>query len=354
VKAAWFTAAAVRVRLLVVLVRPPVFLLLALYTALGAAVAGHAGDGWLLVRALVPVAAFLVFSVAVNDLADERVDRVNLPGDPARPLVVGGALRREMTVTAAVAAAVALAGGFLLGAGPGLVTAAGLCVSAAYSLPPVRLAGRGAVAALVLPAGYVAVPYLVGLLPEGRLPHGRGVLLPLGLYVGFVGRILLKDFRDVRGDALFGKRTFLVRHGRVATCRFSAAGWAAGGALLLAGVPAPSPALYASVAVHLAAVLWLLRRLAAERHPHRETRLISCAAIVGRGLLLTLLAHESALPPHRSPAACAALLAALSALTLGQAYVMLRYGPRTRTVPPHWAPGGGGAAAVPRPRAARP
>src|SRR5690349_4471883 len=101
VKAAWFTAAAVRVRLLVVLV-----------------------------RALVPVAAFLVFSVAVNDLADERVDRVNLPGDPTRPLVVGGALRREMTVTAAVAAAVALAGGFLLGAGPGLVTAAGLCVSA--------------------------------------------------------------------------------------------------------------------------------------------------------------------------------------------------------------------------------
>jgi len=30
-------------------------------------------------------------------------------------------------------------------------------------LRPVRLADRGALAALVLPAGYVAVPYLVGI-----------------------------------------------------------------------------------------------------------------------------------------------------------------------------------------------
>jgi hypothetical protein len=39
-----------------------------------------------------------------------------------------------------------------------------------------------------------------------------------GLYVGFIGRIMLKDFPDVRGDALFGERTFLVRHGWRATC----------------------------------------------------------------------------------------------------------------------------------------
>lgn len=325
-----------RVRLLVVLVRPPVFLLFAAYTALGVAVAGHAGDRLLLVRALVPVAAFLMFSVAVNDLADERIDRVNLPDDPRRPLVAGGALRGEMVLIAVACAAVALAGGFLLGPAPGAVVAVGLGISAGYSLPPVRLAERGAVAALVLPACYVAVPYVVGLLPAGSWPRGRGLLLPLGLYVGFVGRILLKDFRDVRGDALFGKRTFLVRHGRVATCRFSAVGWTAGCVLLLAGATSPTPALYVTVAVHLAAVLWLLRRLAAERHPRRETLLVACAAVVGRGLLLALLAHESVAPRHWSQPASGALLAGLLALTLGQAYTMLRYGPRTRrlVVPP--------------------
>lgn len=327
-----------RVRLLVLLVRPPVFLLFAAYTALGAAAAGHADDRLLLARALLPVAAFLVFSVAVNDLADERIDRVNLPGDPRRPLVAGGALRGEMTLVAAVSAALALGGGFLLGPAAGLTVVAGLCVSAAYSLGPVRLADRGALAALVLPACYVAVPYLLGRLPAAGLPHGRGLLLPLGLYVGFVGRILLKDFRDVRGDALFGKRTFLVRHGRVATCRFSAVCWAAGCPLVLAGATSPTPALAAAVAVHLAVVLWLLRRLAAEPHPHRESRLITCAAIVGRGLLLTLLAHESLARLHWPPAATAAFLAALLTLTLGQTRTMLHHGPRPRLTPPQAAP----------------
>jgi hypothetical protein len=32
--------------------------------------------------------------------------------------------------------------------------------------------------------------------------------------------------------ALFGKRTFLVRHGRKATCRFAAVGWIAGSTLV--------------------------------------------------------------------------------------------------------------------------
>lgn len=317
-------------RVLAALSRPPVFVLLAVYAALGLAGAGHASDHLLLARALLPVAAFLMFSAAVNDLADERIDRVNLPGDPSRPLVNASALRGEMTLVALVCAAVALAGGFLLGPGSGLVVTAGLCVSAGYSLQPIRLSDRGAVAALVLPACYVAVPYLLGRLAAAPLPQERGLLLPLGLYVGFIGRILLKDFRDVRGDALFGKRTFLVRHGRVWTCRFSAVCWTAGCALLLAGVPSPTPALVAVSAGQLATVLWLLHRLAAETHPRREALLITAAAIVGRGTLLALLAHESMLPMHWAPLAHSAVLGALLALTLGQVGMMLRHGPRAR------------------------
>ncbi|MFG1811334.1 UbiA family prenyltransferase [Streptomyces sp. NPDC049040] len=321
---------ATRLRLLVAVARPPVFVLLAVHTALGSASAGHADDRLLLARALVPVAAFLMFSVAVNDLADERIDRVNLPGDPSRPLVAMGALRGEMTVVAVVCAMIAAAGGFLLGPVPGIVVTAGLCLSAGYSLRPLRLADRGAVAALALPAAYVAVPYLLGRPAAAPLPHGHALLLPLGLYVGFIGRILLKDFRDVRGDALFGKRTFLVRHGRVWTCRFSAAGWTAGGALLLAGVPSPTPALVVALAGQLATVLWLLRRLAAETHPRREALLITSVAILGRGVLLCLLAHESMLSAHWAPLARGGVLCALLVLTLGQVRVMLRHGPRPR------------------------
>ncbi|WP_042364297.1 UbiA family prenyltransferase [Streptacidiphilus neutrinimicus] len=333
-----------RLRLLFALSRPPVFVLLAVYAALGLTATGHGEDRLLLGRVLVPVAAFLLFSVAVNDLADERIDRVNLAGDPSRPLADGlvrserpGAgigdgrgLRRELTAVAVVASVMALGSAASLGWGPGLAVAAGLAVSAAYSLPPVRLSARGAVAALVLPACYVAVPYLVGRLAAHPTAHFGDGLLLAGLYVGFVGRILLKDFRDVRGDALFGKRTFLVRHGRVWTCRFSAACWTAGAALLLAGAPHRTGTLVAVTSTLLAVTLWLLHGIARNDHPRREALRISAAAIVGRGLLLVLLAHESLPAVHWPAWAQSGLLQALTVLTLVQAGTMLRHGPRGR------------------------
>lgn len=82
-----------RVRLMVLLARPAVIVLLGLFTATGLAQAGHDEDHLLLVRALIVVFGFLVFSVACNDLADAAIDQVNLPGDggvrwwPAAPTV---------------------------------------------------------------------------------------------------------------------------------------------------------------------------------------------------------------------------------------------------------------------------
>ena len=122
---------------------------------------------------------------------------------------------------------------------------------------------------MLLPACYVAVPFLTAMLAAGRRPRAADLLVLAGLYSAFVGRIVLKDFRDVRGDALFGKRTFLVRHGRVVICRFSAAFW-----------------------------------------------------LVGTGIL-TLAAGR-----HAVAFDVTAALAALATLTAGQAVVMLRSGPR--------------------------
>ncbi|MDP9445162.1 MAG: UbiA family prenyltransferase [Actinomycetota bacterium] len=174
----------------------------------------------------------------------------------------------------------------MAGRGPLLVLLAGLAVSAGYSLRPVRLADRGLVAALVLPACYVAVPFLVGLLAYGGDVRRSDLLVLAGLYVGFVGRILLKDFRDLRGDELFGKRTFLVRHGRAATCRLSAAFWTAGTGLVLAGLRPSSASFTAWYAATLVATLALLLALAVDRGPRRDETLISAVAIVGRAVML--------------------------------------------------------------------
>ena len=325
-----------RARLIVALARPAVVVLLAMFAATGLAQAGQAGMTLVAATVMTAIAGFLLFSVACNDLADEAIDRVNLPG--SRPLAAGLISRRDLAVAGGCAAAVALAASFLLGWPAALVTVAGLAVSAGYSLRPVRIADRGAVASLVLPACYVAVPYLLGVLGahgDARDMIRPGTLLLLaGLYLGFIGRILLKDFRDVRGDALFGKRTFLVRHGRARTCLFSACAWAAGTCLILAATRGLTLSLLGAEAACTVTALALLRALSADRGPRRDEALIAAIAITGRGMILLLLAHLSMTDAQWAPWRYDAVLAALAVLTAGPAWSMMRHGPASRRTLP--------------------
>lgn len=320
-------------RLLVLLARPALVVLLGLFAALGVAEAGQGDNTILLAQVLVVVLSFLLFSVVVNDLADQAIDAVNLPGDPRRPLVAGTGSRRQFVVIAATAAATALAAAALLDWPAVVVVGAGLALSAAYSLPPLRLCQRGAVASLLLPAGYVAVPYLLGVFAVRASLHSADVVLLAGLYLGFIGRIVLKDFRDVGGDALFGKRTFLVRHGRRRTCVFSAAFWAAG-TITMAAVRDVTPAVLAAFAVYLAVVGSLLWALSVDRGARRDEAIVSAIAVIGRGSVVTLLAHFAMTAAHWSAPAARAVTFTLAAIMVGQAFAMARRGPMTRLTLP--------------------
>ena len=327
-----------RLRLLALLARPAVIVLLIMYAAVGLAQAGHPQDPVAAATAVAVIAGFLLFSVACNDLADEKIDRVNLPGK--RPLAAGLLNRREFTVIGAVAGAEALAASALISWPATLVTAAGLAVSAGYSIRPVRLADRGAVASLVLPACYVAVPYLLGVLAAGgRAGDPATLALLAGLYLGFIGRILLKDFRDVRGDVMFGKRTFLVRHGRVATCAISACCWLTGTAVILAATRDLTVPLTVAEASCAGVVLVLLRALARTANARREEALVAATAIIGRGMLALLLAHLSMISAHSGywgTLRYDAVIAALTAFTIGPAITMARNGPVSRCIIPAW------------------
>jgi 4-hydroxybenzoate polyprenyltransferase len=192
------------------------------------------------------------------------------------------------------------------------------------------LADRGAVASLVLPACYVVVPYLLGVFAGGSAVHADDLLLLAALYVSFIGRILLKDFRDVRGDELFGKRTFLVRHGTGWTCAFSACLWVAGTALLLVSVRNPSPGLAGALVAGALTAVGLLYALARTSRPRRQESLVAAIAIVGRGAILVLLAHLSMSDPRWSPAERAAVILGLAGLTAYQTGLMIKRGPMTR------------------------
>ena len=322
-----------RIRLVLLLLRPPVAILLALFGSI--ALARVHADGRFVPTLLtaIVVAGYLIFSVAVNDLADAEIDRVNLAGDPRRPLVAGAGPRRDLAVTGVVAALLAIGVSAAVGLPLLAVTLAGLGLSAAYSLRPLRLCERGALAVLMLPACYVAVPYLAAVFAARATPTGGDLFLLGGLYTGFLGRIVLKDFRDVRGDALFGKRTFLLRHGRRATCLVSAAGWTAGSALLVAGARTSAVTFDATAAAGTIATLALLRRLAVESDLRAEQRTISALAILGRGTMISLLLQLEAGERGWGVLAVSSALAGLALVTAGQAVTMLRCGPRGRTVP---------------------
>ena len=309
--------------MLLALCRPALLLLLGLAAVLGVAQAGAASDPTAALRPLLVVVGFLLFSVIVNDLADEAIDRVNLPGDGRRPLVTGMGSRRELAYVAAGAAALTLATAWTIRPAALVVVAAGLAISAAYSW---QLSRRGAVASLVLPALFVAVPFLVGFYEVDADLDRRDVVLVAGLYLGFVGRILLKDFRDVAGDTLYGKRTFLVRYGRRATCAFAAVGWLLG-PLCLLGVRGLTPALVVVQAAFVVAALALLRALAHDGGPRRDESIISAMAIVGRGVVVCIIAHLGMVDEGWASWQTSAMTVALATLTLGQAATMLRFGP---------------------------
>ena len=323
------------VRLTVLMARPPVFVLLASYAAVGLAQGGRANASVSLAEICAAIAGFLIFSVACNDLADEAIDRVNLPGDRRRPLVGGGARRSQLCTTGVTGAVAALAASLAVDWRAALVVAVGLALSAAYSLRPVRVADRGVLAPLLLPACYVAVPYLLGLDAAHAPVTGADLVLLAGLYLGFVGRILLKDFRDVRGDALFGKRTFLVRHGRRATCTLSMLCWAAGVVVIMISLAhsAPLPQFddlllgaLASFAVLCIAVL------AGSTDHRRDERLISTVSILGRGAMLVILATLSLTDRGYRVFVTLPVLDLLTLLVFAQALRMLRHGPVQRRI----------------------
>jgi 4-hydroxybenzoate polyprenyltransferase len=278
-------------RLVLMMVRPPVVAVIFLFAAIGV-VQGGRGDALHPLFTVIPLilGGWFIHATAVNDLHDEAIDRFNLSNARGRPLVSGDATPRQLRALGRRAAAVALVTAFAVNWRVGAVVTAGLALSTAYSRPPLRLCDRGALASLLLPSGYVAVPFLVGLFSVRPAIGSRELVLLSGLYLTFIGRILLKDFRDVRGDEMFGKRTFLVRHGPTRTCGVSAACWAAGSATMLLLFPWRSLIVVAFAAM-LACALHGLRRLVGTEGYVAQQVVIGAIAQAGRGMGIVLLAH---------------------------------------------------------------
>jgi 4-hydroxybenzoate polyprenyltransferase len=297
---------------------------LLLFAALGLASVG-AADGVrpLFTSVFVVIAGWFVNATVLNDLSDEAIDQVNLQNARGRPLISGDATRRELLTLGVMAGAGALVVAWSMNWRVGVVVSAGLALNVAYSLPPMRLSGRGVIAVVLLPLGYVALPFLVGAYAAGPTLGTHGLALLAGLYVTFIGRIVLKDFRDVTGDAQFNKRTFLLRHGRQQTCAVSAACWIIGSAALLLIVPVWS-LLSAVFVAYVACAIHGLRLLVRADHAVTEQVIIGAIASVGRGMGITLLAHLTMLDKGWSSGRQDLVYLALAVLVVGMYRAIVR------------------------------
>lgn len=241
--------------------------------------------GW----AALALASSYVAATALNDVADRDIDRVNHPRDGGRPLVSGDAHPRDLLALHGLAAALALAAAVPLGAAAVLVVAVSLAIGHAYSAPPLRLSYRTYLAPSVLGIAYVLVPYGLGLAAAGLAPEPRDATFCGALLALFVARINLKDFRDRRGDALYGRPTLLLRFGKSAACLVSLGALLAGNGLLLLAL-SPPPALTVVAELFVAAIAWMLYSLWRAPAGRAEQFAIGLGAKMGNGLLLTVLA----------------------------------------------------------------
>jgi 4-hydroxybenzoate polyprenyltransferase len=261
--------------------------MVALFLLLGAAREGELRLGWRFVFAALALASSYVSATALNDLADEEIDKVNHPRDAGRPLVEGTAGRVDLIVICLVAGTLAIAAAVPLGWAAIAVIVAGLSISQAYSARPLRISYRVGGAPPALAVAYVVVPYSLGIVAARGDLHHAPSLLTLALVLLFGARIVLKDFRDRAGDAQFGKGTILLRFGKTATCVASLAGLLAADGVF--GLTL-DPVLWALAQVFVLGIGWMLWRLWRADDPVAEQVAIGTGARVGNGLLLSMLA----------------------------------------------------------------
>ena len=234
------------------------------------------------------LASSYVSATSVNDISDREIDEINHPGDGGRPLVTGAATTGDLWTLFGVSSVLAVAPALAVGPVAAGIMLSSVVVGVLYSLPPARLSYRTFLAPLTLAVAYVGLPYWAGVVVAGERLGVPDLPLLAALYMLFAGRIVLKDFRDREGDALYGKPTFLLRYGKRTTCLASLCAVCAGDAFLVVAL-ADGLWLAGLLQAYVVGVVIMLRRLYRMDSRKDEQLSIGVGARMGNGLLTTLL-----------------------------------------------------------------
>ncbi len=273
------------------LLRYRVAVMIVLFMLLGAA--WHGGlttTDRSMVLMILALASSYVAATSVNDIADQKIDEINHPGDEGRPLVTGSARSADLWMVFGASSVLAVALSLAISPAAACIMGLSVVIGAAYSLPPLKLSYRTFLAPSTLAVAYVGIPYWAGVVVGGGRLQIFDLPLTAALYLLFAGRIVLKDFRDRAGDAAYGKPTFLLLYGKRATCLVSAGAICAGDALLVAALAGRGWWWVAALLQpYVAGIMLMLLRLYKVNGRGDEQLAIGVGARMGTGLLATLL-----------------------------------------------------------------
>ena len=261
-------------------------------TCFGVAVLGSVAAGGVTPKiglVLLVIVLLVIHGNSINDLTDYDIDKVNLKNANDRPLVSRDITTRQLWWLHEVCGLAAILISLIFGPIAATVTFAVAIYNYAYSFRPFRITDRTILSPLTLAATYAYQPFTLGYWSTGH-PTDYPWFLATAIYLGFIARILLKDFRDVKGDAKFGKQTFLIRYGARATCITSGICALASLALVSVAIDFSLGALVILLVGNLTAI-WLLTKLAIAKKLAEQMKLISLIAKIGNCSILTLLAY---------------------------------------------------------------
>lgn len=203
-------------------IRPRILVTCYAIAFLGAAVSGSITSKTITI--IVILILWYIHAASVNDHSDRYIDAINLRNPTDRPLITQDASHSKLWLVHYVAGLLAVFLSAFYGLGAVVFTIGMLALDYAYSIKPIRISDRGILSQFLLAFAYVYYPFTLGFWSSnsgGAYPW----LISFGIYLAFVARLLLKDFRDVKGDKKHGKMTFVLRHGVEATCKISALFW---------------------------------------------------------------------------------------------------------------------------------
>lgn len=273
------------------MLRPRTVLMMLLFAAIGDAATKQSAsyDYYRLILTAILLGCLFISATTVNDIADEEIDKINLSKDKRRPLAVSSAQKKHLRILNIAAFVTALGVAFAIKPILVVLVLIAVFLSYIYSMPPIKISHRGFIAPLLLPINYVLFPFLIGasLHPGGW--NKQVTILLLGLYISFIGRIILKDFRDVKGDAMFGKRTFLVRYGPKNTCEVAGAAWVIGDLIISGLFITAEPLLVMLLQPFVVSILFTLYKLANEKEIARQLTLVNLVGRLGNSVALSIL-----------------------------------------------------------------